>query len=41
MEMSQQNSLYSYLKQAKMPFSKIAQETGPAWGLVPVRGERI
>jgi hypothetical protein len=38
MEMSQGNSLYSYLKQQKCLFVKTQQEgkTGPVWGLIPV-----
>jgi hypothetical protein len=41
MEMSQWNSLYSYLKQTKMPFFKNGEQEGkigPVWGLVSVGG---
>jgi hypothetical protein len=43
MEMSQGNSLCSYLKQTKMSFFKNREQegkTGPVWGLVPVGGRR-
>jgi hypothetical protein len=39
MEMSQGNSLCSYLKQTKMSFFKSREqegESGPVWGLAPV-----
>jgi hypothetical protein len=47
MEMSQGNSLYSYLQQTKMSFFffyKIREQEGrrgPAWGLVPVADGRM
>jgi hypothetical protein len=45
MEMSQGNSLYSYLKQIKMIFSKKnGEQEGkrvPVWGLAPARGGRM
>jgi hypothetical protein len=44
MEMSQGNSLYSYLKQTKMSFFKNRGQEGktsPVWKLAPVGGEDI
>jgi hypothetical protein len=42
MEISQGNSLYSYLKQTKISFffknREQESKTGPVWGFVPVRG---
>jgi hypothetical protein len=43
MEMSQENSLYSYLKQTKMSFFKNREQkgkSGPVWVLVPAGEER-
>jgi hypothetical protein len=45
MEMSQENSLYSYLKQTNIIilFFKIKEQEvriSPVWGLVPVGGEK-
>jgi hypothetical protein len=44
MEISQQNSLYSYLEQTKMSLfykNKVQEgKTGPVWELVPVGGGR-
>jgi hypothetical protein len=43
MEMSQGNSLYSYLKQ-KCPFSNMIEQegkTGPVWRLSPVGQGRV
>jgi hypothetical protein len=42
MEMSQWNSLISYLKQTQMPFFKNGEQEGkigPVWGLGTVGGE--
>jgi hypothetical protein len=45
MEMSQRNSLYSYLKQTEIPFFKNREQegkTGPVWGLAPMgEGRRV